>query len=244
MVSCSRNSLGNLCPAPRPCPPSRQAPGRKGLVSVGTGLPPSQHCWGAVSWSAARPCPSQRAKCPWPPGTAWCQLLETPARVTAPGPGSIRAGRKPLGKKPAGREAPGGLAHGLCWHRAWALGCGPPRPLALSFRAALLPLWSPASGLLFRVQMTRRKDRRCLHPQRHPCLRLCPQLRTRSSCGRTTTPKVGLPRLWRPSELEWGFSGWAVTSSILQLAGLCPERGLKRLSPHSLQAAAPSAGSG
>lgn len=53
------------------------------------------------------------------------------------------------------------------------------------------PSLSPATALLFRVQMMKKKGKKCPHPQRHPCRRLYPQLQTRSLSGRTMTPKVG-----------------------------------------------------
>lgn len=59
-------------------------------------------------------------------------------------------------------------------------------------QAASRPLLKSATPLLFRVQMMKKKGRKCPHPQRPPCRRLCPRLQTRSLSGRTTTPKVDL----------------------------------------------------
>lgn len=50
---------------------------------------------------------------------------------------------------------------------------------------------SPTTALLFRVRMMKRKGRKCPHPQRHPCLHLCPRLQTKSLSARTTILKVG-----------------------------------------------------
>jgi hypothetical protein len=58
-------------------------------------------------------------------------------------------------------------------------------------RWPLVPFLNPATALLLRVQMMKKKGRKCPHPQRRPCLRLCPQLQTKSLFERTMIQKVG-----------------------------------------------------
>lgn len=73
-----------------------------------------------------------------------------------------------------------------------------------------VPLLSPTTALLFRVQMMKTKGRKCPHRQRHPCHLLCPRLQTRSLSGRTMTPRVG-PAFLSVCVL---FLGWLVSTWV------------------------------
>lgn len=101
----------------------------------------------------------------------------------------IHVVRKQLGLLPPDLSCPRRLSTGTGWQGL--------RLLATLRAASGFELWEVAFhflscdiALLFRVQMMKKKGRKCLHPQRHPCLHLCPQHQTKSLCGRTMIPKV------------------------------------------------------
>lgn len=102
---------------------------------------------------------------------------------------SIHVVRKQPGLLPPDLSCPRRLSTGIGWQGL--------KLLATLRAVSGFELWEVAFhllssdiALLFRVQTMKKKGRKCLHPQRHPCLHHCPQHQTKSLCERTMIPKV------------------------------------------------------
>jgi len=101
----------------------------------------------------------------------------------------IHVVRKRLGLLPSDLSCPKRLSTWIGWQGLRLLATLR-AAMVLSFGEVAFHLLGRDIVLLFRVQTMKKKDRKCLHPQRHPCLHLCPQHQTKSLCERTMIPKV------------------------------------------------------
>lgn len=101
----------------------------------------------------------------------------------------IHVVRKQLGLLPPDLSCPKRLSTWIAWQGLRLLATLRVA-MILSFGEVAFYFLSCDIALLFRVQTMKKKDRKCLHPQRHPCLHLCPRHQTKSLCERTMIPKV------------------------------------------------------